>query len=100
MAVPLTITVHVAEAIRKEVDGRQQVNLGVPSTASVGDVLESLFKLYPKLVQHMASERRSSAPQGLRLVMASSSGRPASMQQGQRLYLFGAPPRKGTPPRG
>lgn len=108
MPTPLTVTVHIAEALRPSVDGRRQVSLGVPSTASVGDILESLFKLYPRLVQHMASERRGTASQGLRLVVAGSAlgladsagGRPESIQQGQRLYLFAAPPRKSGAARG
>lgn len=108
MPTPLTVTVHIAEAIRPAVDGRRQVSLGVPSTASVGDILESLFKLYPRLVQHMASERRGTASQGLRLVVASAelgipdsaATRPESIQQGQRLYLFAAPARKTGAARG
>ena len=34
------------------------MQLGVPPTADVGDVLETLLKLYPKLQHHVASDRR------------------------------------------
>ncbi|MDQ3264093.1 MAG: hypothetical protein M3Y59_10585 [Myxococcota bacterium] len=104
MAVPLTITVHVAETIRPAVDGRRQLSLGVPSTAGVGDVMESLFKLYPRLWQHVASERRG-AQQGLRLVMGSPAvkdqhGGLGTLQQGTRMYLMAASAKKPGTSRG
>jgi hypothetical protein len=53
------VTVVVAPALRGAFEGRREVNLGLPADAGVGDVLESLFQLYPRAWQYMLSERRS-----------------------------------------
>lgn len=94
---PLNVTVVVAPTLRGAMEGRKQVQLGVPPTADVGDVLETLLKLYPKLAQHMATDRRPvsstmtvfMAEQGLHDLARRRSG----LKEGARLYLSAALPR-------
>ena len=39
-------------------EGRAQIELGVPPTSSVGDVVQTLMALYPGLRAFVASEKR------------------------------------------
>jgi hypothetical protein len=96
-AAPLTVTIVVPPTLRGAMEGRKQVQLGVPPTADVGDVLETLLKLYPKLLHHLASDRKASSPtmtllmaeQGLRDLARRRTG----LKEGARLYLCAALPR-------
>jgi hypothetical protein len=88
----MNVTVVVAASLRAAFDGRSKLELGVPPGADVGDVMQTLFSLYPKLVQLIPNERRP-IRQYLSLVL-----------QGDRLYVFGSspnpPPLVGKPSRG
>ena len=53
----MNVTVLVPRSLRTAVDGRVKLSLGLPPTADVGDLLEALFTLYPKLKQHMANDK-------------------------------------------
>lgn len=57
MARTLEVAVVVAPALRGAFDGRRELRLGLPATGDVGDVLESLFKLYPRARQYLMGER-------------------------------------------
>jgi len=85
---PVTVTVFVPETIRGAVEGRARISLGVPASANLGDVLDTLLRLYPKLRSYVASERKG-AGQGLTLSPGDSgqAGRPG-LRDGQKLYLF------------
>jgi hypothetical protein len=61
------VTVVVAPALRGAFEGRRELTLGLPANAGVGDVLESLFNLYPRVRQYLAGERGG---QGLYLHIA------------------------------
>jgi hypothetical protein len=52
-------TVLVARSLRGMVDGRAEIELGLPAAAGVGELLEVLLKLYPKLVGKMVDDRKS-----------------------------------------
>jgi hypothetical protein len=70
------------------VEGRRKLELGVPPSADLGDVVHSLMALYPKLAAHVPSDRRP-IRQHLSLYL---SGR---LHEGQTIYLFAS---AATPP--
>jgi hypothetical protein len=73
------------------VEGKVKLSLGLPATADVGDLLEALFTLYPKLKVHVASDQGSTQAQHLNLYSAESGTRDISarsrLKDGQTLYL-------------
>jgi hypothetical protein len=58
LARALDVTVVVPPPLRSLFEGRREITLGVPSTSGVGDVVEVLLSLYPRLGQHLAGDRR------------------------------------------
>ncbi len=87
----MNVTVIVPRALRPIFDGRRELELGVPPSADVGDVLQTLLTLYPKLSQQLPDERRA-ARQHLNLVYTGAA-RPAKKGANgevQMLYLFGS----------
>jgi hypothetical protein len=85
--------VVVAPPLRAALDGRLEVNLGVPANASVGDVLETLFSLYPRLRQHLAGDVPPTGGRFLQLALDEASFREwvaggSGLSAGRRLYLF------------
>lgn len=85
---PLTVTVFVPQAIRGAVEGRARISLGVPASADIGDVLDTLLRLYPKLRSYVASERKG-AGQGLTLFPGDpEQARRRGLRDGEKLYLF------------
>ena len=94
----MNVTVMVPLTLKGAVDGRGRLDLGVPPFADLGDVLESLFRLYPKLALHMASEKRS-ARATLNLFVSEQmlkdfDRRRFALREGQMLYLSAAPLRR------
>jgi hypothetical protein len=89
----LEVTVVVAPALRGAFDSRRELSLGLPSHAGVGDVLESLFKLYPRARQYVMGERGGT---GLYLHVAMDEragealarGGGGGLSPGLRLYVF------------
>lgn len=84
------MTVVVPNVLKGAVDGRGQLTLGFPPAATVGDVVETLLRLYPRLSQHMLDERKP-AQAGLGAFLAGQPGRP---RDSFRLYLFMPPPKR------
>lgn len=87
----MNVTVVVPKTLRGLLDGRRQVELGVPHTADIGDVLQTLLSLYPKLKTAMASDRRI-GPQQLLVFMGERGSRDLARGQpgirnGDRVYL-------------
>ena len=92
MARTFDVTVVVAPALRPAFEGRREISLGVPAAAGVGDVLESLLKLYPKARLLLAGDRRLGGrylhvalDEHASLELARGGG---GLSAGQRLYLF------------
>jgi hypothetical protein len=102
---PLNVTVVVPPTLRGAMDGRKQVQLGVPANADVGDVLETLLKLYPKLLHHVASDRKV-VTSTLTLFLHEQgsldlASRRTGLREGTRLYLSAAMPKpRVQTPRG
>jgi hypothetical protein len=78
----LDITVVVAPSLRAAFEGRLVVTLGVPATANMGDVLESLLRLYPRTQALLAGDR--GAPGGRYLHVALDEHSSRELAQGRR----------------
>jgi hypothetical protein len=94
--------VVVAPSLRPVFEGRGEVSLGVPALATVGDVLETLFKLYPRARLMLAGDRRTvgqylhvALDEHASLELARGGG---GLSSGQRLYLFALSCPPGNPP--
>lgn len=102
---PLNVTVVVPPTLRGAMEGRKQVQLGVPPSADVGDVLETLLRLYPKLHHHVANDRKVVAST-LTLFLGEQgaldlASRRTGLREGTRLYLSAGLPRpRPQVPRG
>ncbi len=94
---PLSITVHVADTARGVFEGRRKVELGLPSTADVGELVQTLVRLYPRLVALWASERKGALP-GVRILLGERAlldlaRRGSGLRDGDRVYLASPPVR-------
>lgn len=74
---PVDVRVEVAPALQGAVGGRRELYLGLPGGAGVGELLEALLTLYPRLRQHLAGDRPPTG--GLYCHLAG---------QGDRFFLF------------
>ncbi|MFL5322408.1 MAG: hypothetical protein ACJ790_22305 [Myxococcaceae bacterium] len=89
----MNVTVRVPPALRPAVEGRKELSLGLPATADVGDLIDTLLALYPKLRMFMATDTKQ-ARQALSLFLPESAlhelahKRPA-LREGQVVYLVG-----------
>lgn len=91
----MNLTVIVSHHLREAVEGRRRLELGVPRTADVGDVVETLLSLYPKLGHFLANERSAERRQ-LNIYWGDGSGRRGDgFRDGQRLYLLALKPKRG-----
>jgi molybdopterin converting factor small subunit len=90
----VNVTVLVPSTLRSAVDGKHKLDLGVPAGAGVGEVLQTLLTLYPKLRGSMASEMR------LRRQQLTVVFEPRSLVRGNRdgirVWLFAAPEPTGA----
>ena len=82
----MNVTVLVPSTLRSAVDGKHRLDLGVPAGAGVGEVLQTLLTLYPKLRGAMASETRPRRQQ-LTVVVEPRSAR-RGQRDGLRVWLF------------
>lgn len=72
----MNVTVMIPRPLQAACEGRPRIELGVPPTSSVGDVVQTLMALYPGLRAFVANEKRP-----LRQYFSVA-------QQGRVLYLF------------
>ena len=72
----MNVTVMIPRLLQPACEGRTRVELGVPPTSSVGDVVQTLMALYPGLRAFVANEKR---PLRQHFGVA---------QQGRMIYLF------------
>ncbi|MDY7228768.1 hypothetical protein [Hyalangium rubrum] len=93
MARPLDITVVVAPSLRGAFEGRQVVNLGVPATAHVGDVLETLLRLYPRLNSLLAGDKGPPGGRYLHVALDEHASRELAqgrggLAAGHKVFIF------------
>ncbi len=72
----MNVTVMIPRGLQAACEGRARIELGVPPTSTVGDVVQTLMALYPGLRAFVANEKR---PMRQHFGVA---------QQGRMLYLF------------
>ena len=82
----MNVTVLVPPTLRAAVEGKHKLDLGVPAGAGVGEVLQTLLTLYPKLRGAVASETRLRRQQ-LSVVVEPPSVR-RGLREGVRVWLF------------
>lgn len=92
----VNVTLLASRNLRPALEGRERIELGLPRSATLADVLETLFNLYPKLGRFLASERRT-ARSALQLMVDERSGRALAagitLKEGDRVYLSAPAPR-------
>lgn len=93
MARTLDIIVVVPPPFRPIFEGRREVSLSMPATAGVGEVVEALLSLYPRMSQHLAGDRPARGGQFLQLALDEDSARELAgggtgLSAGRRLVLF------------
>ena len=72
----MNITVVIPKSLQAACEGRAKIELGVPPSSGIGDVVQTLMSLYPGLRAFVANEKRP-----MRQYFN-------VMQQGHVLYLF------------
>ncbi len=82
----MNVTVLVPSSLRSAVDGKRRVELGVPAGSGVGEVLQTLLTLYPKLARVLATERQHGR-QGLTLFYE-EAGLRRGRREHARVWLF------------
>jgi hypothetical protein len=86
----VNVVVMIPKALKAAVDGRAKLNLGLPPNSDVGDLLDTLFTLYPKLKSHVASDKRAKQ-QHLNVYVSEVGAKDISwrkrLREGQTLYL-------------
>jgi hypothetical protein len=92
----VNVTLWASRNLRPALEGRDRIELGLPRSATLGDALETLFNLYPKLGRFLASERRPLRC-ALQLMVDEQSGRAlaagTTLREGDRVYLSAPAPR-------
>ncbi|MBL8935818.1 MAG: hypothetical protein JNM69_14780 [Archangium sp.] len=76
----MNVTVIIPRPLQSACEGRAKIELGVPPTSDVADVLHTLMALYPGLKAYVSNEKR---PMKQHFAVA---------QQGRKLFLFAASP--------
>lgn len=54
----MNVTVMIPRPLQAACEGRTKIELGVPPSSSVGDVVQTLMALYPGLRAYVANEKR------------------------------------------
>ncbi|MBL8917908.1 MAG: hypothetical protein JNJ54_03535 [Myxococcaceae bacterium] len=76
----MNVTVIIPRPLQPACEGRAKIELGVPPTSDVGDVLHTLMALYPALKAFVANEQR---PMKQHFGVA---------QAGRKVFLFASSP--------
>ena len=82
----MNVTVLIPASLRSALDGKRRVELGVPAGSGVGEVLQTLLTLYPKLSRRVATEK-SQGRQGLTLFFEQAGTR-RGRREHARVWLF------------
>ncbi len=82
----MNVTVLIPSSLKSALDGKRRVELGVPAGSGVGEVLQTLLTLYPKLARMVATEREHGRP-GLTLFFEEATTRHGRREHA-RVWLF------------
>jgi hypothetical protein len=82
----VNVTVLIPASLRSVLDGKRRVELGVPAGSGVGEVLQTLLTLYPKLLRRVATDRNHGR-QGLTLFFEEGATREGRREHA-RVWLF------------
>ncbi len=80
----VNITVIIPKALQAACEGRAKIELGVPPTSDLADVIQTLMTLYPGLRAFVANEKRPMrqsfgvAQAGRKVFLFTSTGSPAT----------------------
>ncbi len=80
----MNITVIIPKTLQGACEGRAKIELGVPPTTDLADVIQTLMTLYPGLRALVANEKRPMrqyfgvAQSGRKVFLFTSSGAPAA----------------------
>lgn len=93
----MNVTVVVSPGLRLLAEGKREIELGVPLTFNLGDLLQALFSLYPQLQVAFPDERSAGQRQLQLLADERTLDRWANLKGvlrgGERLFLTGLPPK-------
>jgi hypothetical protein len=87
----VNVTVHIPVPLCDAFEGRRKLELGVPPQAYLGDVLQTLFSLYPGVWHLLAHEGPAAR---LQLGLLTEPRAELRMREGQRLFLTADMPRR------
>ena len=94
----MNVTVRIPPTLKPAFDGREVLNLGLPPTADIGDLVDTLLSLYPKLRGFMAGEtKQSRSALGIfisEIALRDLATRRKGLREGQIVYLVGGLPRR------
>jgi hypothetical protein len=100
----LDISVVVAPPLRNAFEGRSVVSLGLPATADLGDVVETLLRLYPRTRSLLAGDRGTPGGRFMHLVVDGSASQEGSqgsggLAAGHKVFIFALsrPPASNQP---
>ncbi len=74
----MNVTIIIPKGLQGACEGRAKIELGVPPTSDVGDILQTLMALYPGLRAFVANEKRP------------LKGHFGVAQAGRKIFLFAA----------
>ena len=80
----VNITVIIPKALQAACEGRAKIELGVPPSSDLADVIQTLMTLYPGLRAFVANEKRPMrqyfgvAQSGRKVFLFTSTGSPAT----------------------
>lgn len=83
----------VAPPLQSAFDGRSQLTLGLPATADVGELMETLLRLYPRTRGLLAGDRGTPGGKYMQVVLDAPSlqapvhGR-LGLAAGHKVFLF------------
>ncbi len=94
--------VVVAPPLRNAFEGRSVVSLGLPATADLGDVVETLLRLYPRTRSLLAGDRGTPGGRYMHLVIGETSSRQergSGLAAGHKVFVFALsrPPASNQP---
>jgi hypothetical protein len=100
----LNVTVVVPRTLRPLLEGRRELHFGAPASANLGDLLETLFRLYPQLGRKMISDTEPGRA-GVHVAIGEQAAldlahHGTGVKEGLRIYLVSPPSRQPAPPAG